>query len=63
MKRIAISFDDVPRYPGGLMTPGERAVALIAGLLEASVEQAGLFVTNGHLERLSEERVVVRERP
>jgi peptidoglycan/xylan/chitin deacetylase (PgdA/CDA1 family) len=49
-KRIAISFDDVPRQPGGFMTPAERTVALIAGLHEAGVEQAGFFVTTGNLE-------------
>jgi peptidoglycan/xylan/chitin deacetylase (PgdA/CDA1 family) len=49
-KRIAISFDDVPRHPGGFMTPDERTVALIAGLAEAGVEQAGFFVTTGNLE-------------
>src|SRR5687768_172099 len=49
-KRIAISFDDVPRHPGGFMTPAERTIALIAGLHEAGVEQAGFFVTTGNLE-------------
>jgi peptidoglycan/xylan/chitin deacetylase (PgdA/CDA1 family) len=48
-KRIAISFDDVPRQPGGFMTPDERAIALIAGLHEAGVKQAGFFVTTGNL--------------
>lgn len=50
-KRIAISFDDVPRHAGGFMTPDERAVALIAALAEAGVEQAGFFVTTGNLEQ------------
>ena len=49
-KRIAISFDDVPRHAGGFMTPDERAIALIAALAEAGVEQAGFFVTTGNLE-------------
>lgn len=49
-KRIAISFDDVPRHQGGFMTPDERAIALIAGLHEAGVEQAAFFVTTGNLE-------------
>ena len=49
-KRIAISFDDVPRQPGGFMTPDQRAIALIAGLHEAGVEQAGFFVTTGNLD-------------
>jgi len=50
-KRIAISFDDVPRQPGGFMTPDERTVRLIAGLHEAGVEQAAFFVTTGNLEQ------------
>jgi peptidoglycan/xylan/chitin deacetylase (PgdA/CDA1 family) len=49
-KHIAISFDDVPRHAGGFMTPDERAIALIAALAEAGVEQAGFFVTTGNLE-------------
>ena len=50
-KRIAISFDDVPRHAGGFKTPDERAIALIAALAEAGVEQAGFFVTTGNLEQ------------
>ena len=50
-KRIALSFDDVPRQPGGFMTPDERTIALIAGLHEAGVEQAGFFVTTGNLDQ------------
>lgn len=49
-KRIAISFDDIPRHPGAFMTPDERTMALIAGLNDAGVEQAGFFVTTGNLE-------------
>jgi peptidoglycan/xylan/chitin deacetylase (PgdA/CDA1 family) len=49
-KRIAISFDDIPRHQGGFMTPDERTVRLIAGLHEAGVEQAGFFVTTGNLD-------------
>lgn len=52
-KRIAISFDDVPRHQGGFMTPDERAIALIAGLHQAGVEQAGFFVTTGNLDQPS----------
>lgn len=49
-KRIALSFDDVPRHPGGFMTPDERTIALIAGLDEAGVEQTAFFVTTGNLD-------------
>ena len=49
-KRIALSFDDVPRFAGNFMTPDERTIALIGGLKEAGVEQAAFFVTTGNLE-------------
>lgn len=50
-KRIALTFDDVPRHAGGFFTPDERAIKLIASLARAGVEQAGFFVTVGNLER------------
>lgn len=50
-KRIALSFDDVPRQPGAFFTPAERTERLIAALKEAQVEQAAFFVSTGHLER------------
>jgi peptidoglycan/xylan/chitin deacetylase (PgdA/CDA1 family) len=49
-KRIALSFDDIPRHPGGFMTPDVRTIALIEGLNEAGVAQAAFFVTTGNLE-------------
>ena len=49
-KRIAISFDDVPRHPGGFMTSDERTAALITGLKKVGIEQAGFFVTTGNLD-------------
>ncbi|HEY6816253.1 MAG TPA: polysaccharide deacetylase family protein [Croceibacterium sp.] len=49
-KRIALSFDDIPRFQGGFMTPDERTAALIEGLKQAGVEQAAFFVTTGNLE-------------
>lgn len=48
-RRIAFSFDDVPRHAGAFFTPDERAIRLIAGLAEGGVEQAGFFVTPGNL--------------
>ncbi|WP_243457125.1 polysaccharide deacetylase family protein [Parasphingorhabdus cellanae] len=50
-KRIAISFDDIPRHAGGFFTSDERAIKLIAALAEAGVEQAGFFVTTGNLDK------------
>ena len=49
-KRIALSFDDVPRFPGAFMTPDVRTITLIEALREAGVEQAAFFVTTGNLE-------------
>ena len=50
-RRIALTFDDVPRQPGAFFTPDERTERLIAALKEAKVEQAAFFVSTGHLER------------
>jgi peptidoglycan/xylan/chitin deacetylase (PgdA/CDA1 family) len=48
-KRIALSFDDVPRQPGGWFTPQQRTERLIAALRRARVRQAAFFVNPGHL--------------
>ena len=50
-KRIALSFDDVPRQAGAFYTPDERASALIEALRNGGVEQAAFFVTTGHLAK------------
>jgi peptidoglycan/xylan/chitin deacetylase (PgdA/CDA1 family) len=50
-KRIALSFDDIPRHEGGFFTPNERTIKLIAELDRAGVEQAGFFVTTGNLQK------------
>ena len=49
-KRIALTFDDVPREKGAFLTPDERTDMLIAALKKAGVEQAAFFVTTGNLE-------------
>jgi peptidoglycan/xylan/chitin deacetylase (PgdA/CDA1 family) len=49
-KRIAFSFDDVPRHPGAFFTLGERTQRLIEALEEGGVEQAAFFVTTGNIE-------------
>lgn len=49
-KRIALTFDDVPRIRGAFMTPDERTTKLIAALRRASVRQAAFFVTPGLLD-------------
>lgn len=48
-KRIALTFDDVPRGRGAFLTPDERTKRLIAGLKRARVEQAAFFLNPGHL--------------
>lgn len=50
-RRIALSFDDVPRFAGGFFTPDQRAIRLIAALDRAGVDQAGFFVTTGNLQK------------
>ena len=49
-KRIALSFDDVPRDAGAFFTQDQRTKKLIAALKSARVKQAAFFVTPGNLE-------------
>lgn len=46
-KRIALTFDDIPRARGAFFTPDERTARLIASLKRAGVRQAAFFVTPG----------------
>jgi peptidoglycan/xylan/chitin deacetylase (PgdA/CDA1 family) len=46
-KRIALTFDDAPRFRGALFTPDERTRRLIAGRRKAKVRQAAFFVNPG----------------
>jgi len=48
-KRIALTFDDVPRSKGPFLTPDERTEKLIAGLEKAGVKQAAFFVNPGQI--------------
>lgn len=48
-KRIALSFDDVPRGPGAFYTPSERTARLIAALRASGVEQAAFFANPGRI--------------
>jgi peptidoglycan/xylan/chitin deacetylase (PgdA/CDA1 family) len=43
-KRIALTFDDVPRGRGAFLTPDQRTIRLIAGLHKAGVKQAAFYV-------------------
>ena len=61
-KRIALTFDDVPRQTGAFFTPDQRTVRLIAGLHRAGVEQAAFFLNPGKMEEEAgvggEERII-----
>lgn len=48
-KRVALTFDDVPRNAGAFLTPDERTERLIAGLKRAGVKQAAFFINPAHL--------------
>ena len=48
-KRIAFTFDDVPRGRGAFFTPDERTIRLIAGLHKAGVKQAAFYVVPGQI--------------
>jgi peptidoglycan-N-acetylglucosamine deacetylase len=48
-KRIALSFDDIPRTKGAFFTPEERTIKLIAALRLAKVKQAAFFLNPGSL--------------
>jgi peptidoglycan/xylan/chitin deacetylase (PgdA/CDA1 family) len=50
-RRIALTFDDVPRARGAFFTPDERTARLIAQLRRARVHQAAFFITTGNLDR------------
>ena len=50
-KRIALTFDDVPRGRGAFFTPDERTTRLISALESAGVRQAAFFVTPGNLAK------------
>lgn len=49
-KRVALTFDDVPRQAGAFMTPEERTERILSALDAAEIEQVAFFVNPGHLE-------------
>lgn len=61
-KRIALTFDDIPREAGAFLTQHERTVKLIAALERADVKQAAFFVSAGYVgdpDRLGgEDRII-----
>lgn len=54
-KRIALSFDDAPRTPGGFLSEEERTRLLIANLAGAGVDQAVFFVNPGQIDGADDE--------
>lgn len=50
-KRIALTFDDVPRHAGAFLSEDERTAMLIDALARSGVEQAAFFVTTGNIAR------------
>ena len=48
-KRIAFTFDDVPRGRGAFFTPDERTIRLIAGLHKGGVKQAAFYLVPGQI--------------
>jgi peptidoglycan/xylan/chitin deacetylase (PgdA/CDA1 family) len=48
-KRIALTFDDVPRGRGAFFTPDQRTIRLIAGLHRAGVRQAAFYLVPGQI--------------
>lgn len=48
-KRIALTFDDVPRAAGAFLTPDDRAEQLRAQLRRAGVKQAAFFLNPAQL--------------
>lgn len=49
-KRIALTFDDIPRERGAFLTPDERSEKLITALKAAGVEQAAFFINPAKLK-------------
>jgi peptidoglycan-N-acetylglucosamine deacetylase len=49
-KRIALTFDDIPRQRGAFLSPDERTQKLILALKLAKVKQAAFFVNPGRLD-------------
>lgn len=50
-KRIALTFDDIPRGPGAFLSEDERTRRLIAGLSRAKVGQAAFFLNPGQIAK------------
>jgi peptidoglycan-N-acetylglucosamine deacetylase len=49
-KRIALTFDDIPRQQGAFLSPDDRTEKLIMALQLAKVKQAAFFLNPGRLD-------------
>ncbi|ALE15659.1 polysaccharide deacetylase-related protein [Altererythrobacter epoxidivorans] len=49
-KRVALTFDDIPRQKGAFFTPQERTEKILAALRDASVGQVAFFINPGRLD-------------
>ena len=49
-KRVALTFDDIPRQKGAFFTPQERTDKILAALRDSSVRQVAFFINPGRLE-------------
>ncbi|WP_240310858.1 polysaccharide deacetylase family protein [Altererythrobacter sp. ZODW24] len=60
-KRIALTFDDIPRHPGAFFSEDERTERMITHLRETGVEQAAFFLNPGKIaERPGAEARIAR---
>jgi len=48
-KRVAITFDDIPRAPGPWLEEDDRTILLLANLERAGVDQAAFFLNPGRI--------------
>jgi peptidoglycan-N-acetylglucosamine deacetylase len=49
-KRVALSFDDIPRSPGAFLSQEQRAQKIIDALKKTGVKQAVFFLNPGNLD-------------
>jgi peptidoglycan/xylan/chitin deacetylase (PgdA/CDA1 family) len=52
-KRIAFSFDDVPRGPGAFLDVGQRPQMLISALKQGGISQAAFFANPGRISGIN----------
>lgn len=58
-KRIALTFDDVPRGAGAFLTPEERTGILIRNLADNGVTQAAFFLNPGRVTHTGREEAMI----